>query len=236
MKNELAGLKSRLLEERKKAKNMEIEPERKERIKVCEEKISGYEKKIEELRQVKSKYQEEVATIRSQITNENKSEMTRKIKTVMSEEKAKKQELLERYKTKKKEFLDNIKTQADSIIARVGLREKMKAYPCELSGGQQQRVAIARALAMSPEILCFDEPTSALDPELTNEVLQVIKDLKKDNITMIVVTHEMEFAKSVSDRVIFMADGVIEEEGLPTELFENPKSTKLKQFLSKALD
>ena len=118
----------------------------------------------------------------------------------------------------------------------MGLREKLKAYPCELSGGQQQRVAIARALAMSPDILCFDEPTSALDPELTNEVLQVIKDLKKDNITMIVVTHEMEFAKSVSDRVIFMADGVIEEEGTPTEVFENSKSTKLKQFLSKALD
>ena len=105
-----------------------------------------------------------------------------------------------------------------------------------MSGGQQQRVAIARALAMSPDILCFDEPTSALDPELTGEVLNVIRSLKNGNSTMIVVTHEMEFARNVADKVIFMANGVIEEAGTPDELFTNPKSEILKGFLNKALD
>jgi polar amino acid transport system ATP-binding protein len=104
-----------------------------------------------------------------------------------------------------------------------------------LSGGQQQRVAIARALMLSPKILCFDEPTSALDPELTGEVLRVIRELRDGNTTMIIVTHEMNFAKNVSDKVIFMADGIIEEEGTPTELFENPKSDRLKEFLSSSL-
>ena len=114
--------------------------------------------------------------------------------------------------------------------------DKIDNYPCQLSGGQQQRVAIARALALSPDILCFDEPTSALDPELTGEVLKVIKGLKSTDSTMIVVTHEMEFAKSVSDKVIFMADGVIEECGTPEEVFDNPKSEKTKAFLSKSLE
>lgn len=123
-----------------------------------------------------------------------------------------------------------------ALIERVGLSAKLGAYPCELSGGQQQRVAIARALAMTPDILCFDEPTSALDPELTGEVLSVIRGLKSGDSTMIVVTHEMEFARSVADRVIFMADGVIEEEGRPDELFGNPRSAALKAFLNKALD
>ena len=129
-----------------------------------------------------------------------------------------------------------IDAHALELLKRVGLEEKAGAYPYELSGGQQQRVAIARALAMTPDILCFDEPTSALDPELTGEVLNVIRGLKSSDRTMIVVTHEMEFAKNVSDRVIFMANGVIEEIGTPEEVFENPKSEALKAFLSKALD
>ena len=123
-----------------------------------------------------------------------------------------------------------------SLLERVGLSDKKDAYPCQLSGGQQQRVAIARALSMKPTILCFDEPTSALDPELTGEVLKVIKELKKTNTTMIIVTHEMGFAKNVSDKVIFMADGVIEEMGTPTEVFETPKSEKTKHFLAKSFE
>ena len=117
------------------------------------------------------------------------------------------------------------------LLDQVGLSSKLEAYPCELSGGQQQRVAIARALAMHPEILCFDEPTSALDPELTGEVLRVIRGLKGEDSTMIVVTHEMEFAKSVADVVIYMADGVIEEIGTPEEIFDHPKSEKTRAFL-----
>lgn len=129
-----------------------------------------------------------------------------------------------------------IADKADTLLERVGLTAKRDAYPCQLSGGQQQRVAIARALAMTPDILCFDEPTSALDPELTGEVLSVIRGLKSGDSTMIVVTHEMEFARNVADRVIFMADGIIAEEGTPDELFGNPKSTSLKAFLNKSLD
>ena len=131
---------------------------------------------------------------------------------------------------------EEIEANAKKLIARVGLTDKTVNYPCELSGGQQQRVAIARALALNPDILCFDEPTSALDPELTGEVLKVIKGLKNGDSTMIVVTHEMGFAREVSDKVIFMADGVIEEEGTPEEVFGNPKSEKMKAFLSKSLE
>ena len=129
-----------------------------------------------------------------------------------------------------------IREKAEALLARVGLSDKQNAYPCQLSGGQQQRVAIARALCMSPDILCFDEPTSALDPELTGEVLSVIRGLKSSDSTMIVVTHEMEFARSVADRVIFMANGVIEEEGTPDEVFGNPKSPILQGFLHKSLE
>lgn len=118
-------------------------------------------------------------------------------------------------------------------MQRVGLGEKLNAYPCELSGGQQQRVAIARALILQPEILCFDEPTSALDPELTREVLKVIRDLKKDGHTMIVVTHEMEFARKVADKVIFMADGVIEEEGSPKRSLEIRKARRQRHSCKK---
>ncbi len=131
---------------------------------------------------------------------------------------------------------EEIENKARALIARVGLTEKIANYPCELSGGQQQRVAIARALALEPDILCFDEPTSALDPELTGEVLKVIKGLKNTDSTMIVVTHEMEFAKNVSDKVLFMSDGVIEEYGTPDEVFVNPKSEKTKSFLNKSLE
>lgn len=129
-----------------------------------------------------------------------------------------------------------IEDNARRIIERVGLSEKINNYPCELSGGQQQRVAIARALALDPDILCFDEPTSALDPELTGEVLRVIKGLKSHDSTMIVVTHEMEFARSVADKVIFMADGVIEEMGTPSEVFDSPKSEKTRAFLCRATE
>ena len=117
------------------------------------------------------------------------------------------------------------------LLAQVGLADKLASYPYQLSGGQQQRVAIARALAMHPEILCFDEPTSALDPELTGEVLRVIRGLKGEDSTMIVVTHEMDFARSVADVIIYMADGVIEEIGTPEEVFEHPKSEKTRAFL-----
>jgi len=118
----------------------------------------------------------------------------------------------------------------------VGLSNKRDFYPCQLSGGQQQRVAIARALAMSPDILCFDEPTSALDPELTGEVLNVIKGLKSSDSTMIIVTHEMNFARNVADKIIFMADGIVEEMGTPQQVFDNPKSEKMKSFLAKSLE
>lgn len=138
----------------------------------------------------------------------------------------------------RKKFADELyeknKIEAENLIARVGLSDKMASYPCELSGGQCQRVAIARALALKPDILCFDEPTSALDPELTGEVLKVIRSLKSGDTTMIVVTHEMEFAKNVADKIIFMADGVIEEEGTPSEVFGNPKSEKTRAFLAKS--
>ncbi len=127
-----------------------------------------------------------------------------------------------------------ITDRAEALLQRVGLENRKDAYPCELSGGQQQRVAIARALGMNPDILCFDEPTSALDPELTGEVLRVIRGLKGADSTMVVVTHEMEFARSVADVVIFMADGVIAEMGTPDEIFGNPKTPQLKHFLSKA--
>ena len=135
-------------------------------------------------------------------------------------------------KPKKEDYKINILTKAKELLTNVGLDSKINAYPHQLSGGQQQRVAIARALALNPALLCFDEPTSALDPELTGEVLKVIRSLKSKDITMIIVTHEMSFAKSISDKVVFMADGVIEEIGTPSEIFDNPKSQKLKNFLS----
>ena len=131
----------------------------------------------------------------------------------------------------KKGSTEQIRQKSLALLEQVGLSQKASTYPYQLSGGQQQRVAIARALALNPEVLCFDEPTSALDPELTGEVLRVIRGLKDRGNTMIVVTHEMEFAKSVSDVVIYMADGVIEEMGTPEEVFDKPRSEKLRAFL-----
>jgi len=122
------------------------------------------------------------------------------------------------------------------LLKSVGLEEKADEYPNRLSGGQQQRVAIARALAMKPEIMLFDEPTSALDPELVGDVLQVMKDLAKEGMTMLCVTHEMGFAKEVADRVIFMADGVIAEEGTPDEVFNNPQNPRTQNFLKSILE
>ena len=124
---------------------------------------------------------------------------------------------------------------ANRLLEKVGLSEKKEVYPAQLSGGQKQRVAIARALAMNPDILLFDEPTSALDPELTVEVLKTIKQLAEDHMTMIIVTHEMNFARDVSDRVIFMADGIIQEEGAPEEIFVNPISPRTRAFLESML-
>ncbi|GER22503.1 glutamine ABC transporter ATP-binding protein [Zafaria cholistanensis] len=125
--------------------------------------------------------------------------------------------------------------QALALLEKVGLREKADARPASLSGGQKQRVAIARALAMNPGIMLFDEATSALDPEMVGEVLQVIKDLARTGMTMVLVTHEMGFAREVADRVIFMADGVVCEEGTPEDVFGNPRQPRLREFLSKVL-
>ena len=136
---------------------------------------------------------------------------------------------LNSFKEEQKSIIEN---DALALLEKIGLSEKKNSYPCELSGGQCQRVAIARALALKPKILCFDEPTSALDPELTGEVLKVIRSLKDDDTTMIIVTHEMAFAKNVSDKVIFMSDGVVEETGTPSEVFDNPKSEKLVHFIA----
>lgn len=142
----------------------------------------------------------------------------------------------EDYKENKKQILDEIEKNAKELLDRVGLSEKLDSYPCQLSGGQQQRVSIARALALSPKVLFFDEPTSALDPELTGEILKVIRDLAAKNVTMVIVTHEIEFAKNVSDRIIFMDGGVIVEEGAPEDVIDNPKHPRTREFLNKMLD
>ena len=125
--------------------------------------------------------------------------------------------------------------KAMELLERIGLADKAKAYPATLSGGQKQRIAIVRALAMNPEVMLFDEPTSALDPEMVGEVLDLMRDLAKDGMTMAVVTHEMGFAREVADRVVFMAEGKILEEGTPAQLFDSPKDPRLQDFLSKVL-
>ena len=135
----------------------------------------------------------------------------------------------------KKMTKDQAKEKAMELLKRVGLEEKAEAYPVQLSGGQKQRVAIARALAMNPEIMLFDEPTSALDPEMVGEVLDVMKDLAESGMTMVIVTHEMGFAREVASRVIFMDQGIIMENGTPEEVFTNPKNERTKMFLSKVL-
>ncbi len=145
-------------------------------------------------------------------------------------------EKLPDFKARKKEIFAEIEEEAKGYLSQMGLSERMNNYPHQLSGGQCQRVAIARALAMKPDILCFDEPTSALDPELTGEVLRVIKELAEQKMTMIIVTHEMAFARDVSDKVIFMDDGYVLEYGTPDEVFNNPKEDRTKQFLGRFIE
>ena len=136
----------------------------------------------------------------------------------------------------KKQSEEESKEKALKLLKRVGLEDKANAYPSQLSGGQKQRIAIVRALAMEPDVLLFDEPTSALDPEMVGEVLQVISDLARDGITMVVVTHEMGFARKVGTRVLFMDGGQIAEQGTPEELFEHPQNARTKEFLSKVIN
>jgi len=137
---------------------------------------------------------------------------------------------LKKYKTK-----EEVIEMAYTLLDKIGLKDKANAYPSQLSGGQKQRIAIIRALAMNPKVLLFDEPTSALDPEMVKEVLELIKKVAEKNITMVIVTHEMAFAKEIADRVIFMDKGLIIEEGTPKEIFDNPKHPRLQEFLSKVL-
>ena len=137
------------------------------------------------------------------------------------------------YRANRRGIQEKIEAEARALLQKVGLENRMGNYPWQLSGGQQQRVAIARALALKPDILCFDEPTSALDPELTGEVLRVIRSLKSDDRTMIIVTHEMGFARDVSDQVIFMDGGVIVEQGNPMEVMNNPREERTRRFLSR---
>ena len=136
------------------------------------------------------------------------------------------------FKQNRKAILAEIEENGKALLKKVGLSDKMNNYPCELSGGQQQRASIARAMALKPKILFFDEPTSALDPELTGEILKVIKDLAAEKMTMVIVTHEMNFAREAADRIIFMDNGVIEEEGTPEEVFDNPKSERTREFIA----
>lgn len=140
------------------------------------------------------------------------------------------------FRKNKKEILKEIEEKALSVIKKMGLEDKIYNYPCELSGGQKQRVSIARAMALEPKILFFDEPTSALDPELTGEILKVIRELAEDNMTMVIVTHEMTFAKEVSDYIVFMDNGIIAEEGKAEDVIGNPKTERLRAFLSKISD
>ena len=137
------------------------------------------------------------------------------------------------FKKNKKQIYAEIEQKALELLEKMGLSDKVKNYPCELSGGQKQRVSIARAMALEPKILFFDEPTSALDPELTGEILKVIRELAEEHMTMVIVTHEMTFAKEVSDYIVFMDDGIIAEEGKAEEVIGNPKTERLKAFLSK---
>ena len=137
------------------------------------------------------------------------------------------------FKQRKREIMEEIDAHGRELLERMGLSERSGHYPHQLSGGQQQRVAIARALALKPDILCFDEPTSALDPELTGEVLKVIRGLAQQKTTMIIVTHEMAFARDVADQVIFMDEGVIVEQGDPRQVIDNPRQERTKQFLAR---
>ena len=137
--------------------------------------------------------------------------------------------------TTKEQIVANARARAEELLARIGLEEKANVYPSTLSGGQKQRIAIVRALAMNPKVMLFDEPTSALDPEMVGEVLDLMKQLAEEGMTMVIVTHEMGFAREVADRVLFMDGGVIAEQGTPAEVFGNPQSERLKSFLAKVL-
>lgn len=189
-----------------------------------------------ELAAIKARHRSELAELKGK--NLPKDELNAAKKALKTAHKAELVEFADKIAARKtvvrEKLFGDIDRRAQALLDRVGLGDRASAYPCELSGGQQQRIAIARALALSPDILCFDEPTSALDPELTGEVLKVIKGLKSGDSTMIVVTHEMEFARNVADKVIFMANGVIEEMGTPYQIFENPQSEKTKMFLLKS--
>lgn len=136
-------------------------------------------------------------------------------------------------KKSKRQIVEEAKQEALELLDRIGLRDKADVYPSTLSGGQKQRVAIVRSMAMHPDVILFDEPTSALDPELTMEILRVIRNLAAENMTMVIVTHEIEFARSVADRVIFMADGIIVEEGKPEDVIDNPSNERTQAFLKK---
>ena len=138
-------------------------------------------------------------------------------------------------KTKKAELVKEINERAMELLCRIGLEDKANVYPSTLSGGQKQRVAIVRALAMNPKVILFDEPTSALDPEMVGEVLDLMKALAKEGMTMVIVTHEMGFAREVANRILFMDEGIIKEQGTPSEVFDNPKDARLRDFLSKVL-
>ncbi len=142
----------------------------------------------------------------------------------------------EDFKSRRSEIYAEIRKGAEELLDRVGLSDKTDSYPCELSGGQKQRVSIARALALKPRVLFFDEPTSALDPELTGEILKVIRSLAEQNITMVIITHEIDFAYSVSDKILFMAKGVVVESGTPEEVIDNPKHARTRAFLQKLND
>ena len=167
------------------------------------------------------------------LLNEKIKEKKKELKADKSITRKQAKEMLKAFKDDEKAIIIQ---KGLELIDKIGLSDKVNSYPCELSGGQCQRVAIARALALEPKVLCFDEPTSALDPELTGEVLKVIRSLRDDGRTMIIVTHEMGFAKNVSDKIVFMADGVIEEAGSPKQVMDRPKSEKLKQFLANVND
>lgn len=165
------------------------------------------------------------------LNKEKRINFFRKIANVFRKEK---KPLIEITATKKS-IIENARENAIALLQRIGLEDKADVYPSTLSGGQKQRVAIVRALAMNPKVMLFDEPTSALDPEMVGEVLDLMRDLAKDGMTMVIVTHEMGFAREVADRVLFMDGGVIAEQGTPEEIFKNPKNPRLQEFLSKVL-
>ena len=175
-----------------------------------------------------------LAPVRIGTAKIKKAKLCNAVTTVLNMFRKEKKELIKITETKA-EIVANAEAKAMELLKRIGLEDKANVYPATLSGGQKQRIAIVRALAMNPDVMLFDEPTSALDPEMIGEVLDLMKDLAKEGMTMVIVTHEMGFAREVSDRVLFVDEGYIKEEGAPEELFKNPKDARLKDFLSKVL-